>query len=129
MAHRLVYHSTLGWRVIKKKKKRTRAPPVAQRVSELIHPGGNPGANLKSISHRCHPILVAFAWDLTEKTSICPWVASRVAGFRAHLLGVLSDPDPLPQPAPTSPCTPPSARPGASAAFRENLCWTYDVGP
>ena len=25
------------------------------------HPGGNPGANLKLISHRCHPILVAFA--------------------------------------------------------------------
>ena len=25
------------------------------------HPGGNPGANLKAISHRCHPILVAFA--------------------------------------------------------------------
>ena len=24
------------------------------------HPGGNPGANLKSISHRCLPILVAF---------------------------------------------------------------------
>jgi len=25
------------------------------------HPGGNPVANLKSISHRCHPILVTFS--------------------------------------------------------------------
>ena len=43
------------------------------------HHGGNPWANLKSISHRCHPILVAFVWELTKETSICPWVASRVA--------------------------------------------------
>ena len=34
----------------------------------LPHPGGNPGANLKSISHRCHPILVAFVWELTQET-------------------------------------------------------------
>ena len=31
-------------------------------------PGGNPGANLKSISPRCHPILVAFVWELTKET-------------------------------------------------------------
>jgi len=30
--------------------------------------GGNPGANLKSIAHRCHPILVAFVWKLTKET-------------------------------------------------------------
>ena len=30
------------------------------------HPGGNPGANMTSISHGCHPILVAFVWVLTE---------------------------------------------------------------
>ena len=36
------------------------------------HPGGNPGANLKSISHRCHPILVAFAWELTKETIVLP---------------------------------------------------------
>ena len=35
-------------------------------------PGGNPGANLKSISHRCHPILVAFAWELPEETINLP---------------------------------------------------------
>ena len=32
------------------------------------HPGGNPGANLKSISNRCHPILVAFVWELNKET-------------------------------------------------------------
>ena len=35
---------------------------------EIAHPGGNPGANLMSISHRCHPILVAFEWELTKET-------------------------------------------------------------
>jgi len=34
----------------------------------VCHPGGNPVANIKSISHRCHPILVAFVWELTEET-------------------------------------------------------------
>ena len=36
------------------------------------HPGGNPGANRKSISHRCHPILVAFVWELTKETINLP---------------------------------------------------------
>ena len=30
------------------------------------------GANLKSISHRCHPILVAFVWELTKETFNLP---------------------------------------------------------
>ena len=29
-------------------------------------------ANLKSISHRCHPILVAFVWELTKATIYLP---------------------------------------------------------
>ena len=37
-----------------------------------LHPGGNPGENLKSISHRCHPILVAFVWELTKETIYLP---------------------------------------------------------
>ena len=37
-----------------------------------IHPGGNPGAKLKSISHRCHLILVAFVWELTKETIQIP---------------------------------------------------------
>ena len=37
-----------------------------------IHPEGNPGANRKSISHICHPILVAFVWELTQDTIYVP---------------------------------------------------------
>jgi len=37
-----------------------------------IHPGGNPGANLKSISHRCHLREVAFVWKLTKETIYLP---------------------------------------------------------
>ena len=36
------------------------------------HPGGNPGANLKSISHRCHTILVASSRELTKETINMP---------------------------------------------------------
>ena len=36
------------------------------------HPGGTPGANLKSISHRFHPVLVAFVWELTKETIHLP---------------------------------------------------------
>ena len=32
------------------------------------HPGGNPGANLKSISHRCFLREVACEWELTKET-------------------------------------------------------------
>ena len=35
---------------------------------DVHHPGCNPGANRKSISYRCHPILVAFVWDLTYES-------------------------------------------------------------
>jgi len=81
---RLVYHSTLGLRVIKKKKTHIphRQPskggciqhPDQQRTFWEIsrHPGRNPGANHKSISHRCNPILVAFVWELTKETIHLP---------------------------------------------------------
>ena len=36
------------------------------------HPGGNPGANLKSIYHRYHPILVDFVWELTNEAINLP---------------------------------------------------------
>ena len=36
------------------------------------HPGGNPGANLKSISHRCFLLEVAFEWELTKETIYLP---------------------------------------------------------
>ena len=34
----------------------------------LLQPGGDPGANLKSISHRCYLREVAFEWELTKET-------------------------------------------------------------
>ena len=33
---------------------------------------GNPGANLKSISHRCHLREVAFVWEMTKKNTCLP---------------------------------------------------------
>ena len=33
---------------------------------QVYHPGGNPGANLKSIYHRCYLREEAFEWQLTE---------------------------------------------------------------
>ena len=40
--------------------------------SGLLHPGGNPGPNLKSISHRCYLREVAFVWELTKETIVLP---------------------------------------------------------
>jgi len=50
---------------------RKRAPGPSNWLAR-IHPGGNPEANLKSISHRCHPILVACVWELTRETIHLP---------------------------------------------------------
>ena len=36
------------------------------------NPGGNSGANLKSISHKCHLREVAFEWELTKETIYLP---------------------------------------------------------
>ena len=36
------------------------------------HPEGNPGPNFKSISDRCHPILVASVRELTKETINLP---------------------------------------------------------
>ena len=53
------------------------------RVLGRTHPGGDPGANRKSIYHRCHPITVAFVWKLTREI-VDMRVASRVASNMAH---------------------------------------------
>jgi len=43
------------------------------RVRKTVpHPGGNPGANLKSISHRYYLFEVAFVWELTKETIELP---------------------------------------------------------
>jgi len=36
------------------------------------HPGGNLGANLKSILHSCYMLEVAFEWELTKGTIFLP---------------------------------------------------------
>ena len=42
------------------------------RAAKALHPGGDPGAKLKSISHKCHLILVAFVWETTKETINLP---------------------------------------------------------
>jgi hypothetical protein len=54
-------------------------------AASLVHPGGNPGANLKSISHRCHPILVVFVWELTEGNINLPLGCLQGGGTRDAL--------------------------------------------
>jgi len=51
------------------------------RFRSTIRPGGNPGANLKSISHRCYLREVAFEWEST-KTSIHLLLACPQGGVR-----------------------------------------------
>jgi len=46
------------------------APRTAPRRPH--HPGGNPGANLNSISHRSYLFEVAFVWKLTKETIHLP---------------------------------------------------------
>ena len=45
-------------------------------------------AKLKSISHRCHPILVAFVWELTEETIDLPLGCLQGKGV-GHILCVV----------------------------------------
>ena len=44
-------------------------PPA---TTSEYHPGGNPGENVKSISHRCYLREVAFEWELTKETICLP---------------------------------------------------------
>ena len=46
---------------------------MCARVKALTaHPGGNPGANLESISHRCYIFEEAFVWELTKENIVLP---------------------------------------------------------
>jgi len=62
------------------------------------HPGGKPGGNLNSISHRCYLREVAFEWELTKETIDlpmgclqggaclgCPWQPVRSVDVRARV--------------------------------------------
>jgi len=57
-------------------------PRTKRHGSTLHHPGGNPGANLQSTSQRCHPILVAFVWELTRETIYLPLGCLQGGGLR-----------------------------------------------
>ena len=48
------------------------------------HPVGNPGANLKSISHRCHPTLVASVWGVIKETISLPLGCLQGGAFTRH---------------------------------------------
>ena len=48
------------------------------------HPGGNPGANIKSISHRCYLFEVAFVWELTKETIRLP-LGCIQGGYAMHI--------------------------------------------
>ena len=37
---------------------------------QVSPPADHPGGDIQSISHRCHPILVAFIWELTKKINL-----------------------------------------------------------
>ena len=50
------------------------------KLTQVFLPGGNPGVNLKSLSHRCHPIMVAFVWELTKETIYLPLGCLQLAG-------------------------------------------------
>ena len=54
----------------------------ATSVCRCCHPGGNPGPNRKSNSHRCHPILVVFPWELTKETIDLPMGCLQVGHVR-----------------------------------------------
>ena len=46
--------------------------PSAAVLLVVNHPGGNPGENIKSDSHRCYLREVAFVWELTKETIHLP---------------------------------------------------------
>ena len=50
----------------------TSSPQTRLPLSMRCHPGGNPGANLKPISHRCYIRKVAFARELTKEIILLP---------------------------------------------------------
>jgi hypothetical protein len=84
------------------------APVAAAGCAALsTRPGGNPGANLKSTSHRCYLFEEAFVWDLSKETIHLPLGCLQGgSGFSAALstlgyefpvvIAVLGETSPLP---------------------------------
>ena len=65
-----------------------RAEPSYRKSSGVrlveVHPGGNPGANFKSISHRCYLLEVALVQELTKETIDLPLGCLQGAERRAR---------------------------------------------
>ena len=51
----------------------------------MTHPGGNPGANSGSMSHRYHLREVAFEWELTKETIYLPRVVHPLSYLRERI--------------------------------------------
>ena len=68
------------------------ADGLATKCKSLCHPEGNPGANFKSISHRCYLREVEFEWELTNKKIYLPLGClqggTRVVGTYTRLVGL-----------------------------------------
>ena len=45
---------------------------VEVHLSHGNHPGGDPGINLRSVSHRCYLVEVTFVSELTKETIVLP---------------------------------------------------------
>ena len=75
MAH--IRQSRLSFKV---KKIKTFQVMPSSLESGRSHPGGNPGAIRKSISHRCYLWEVAFEWEFTKETIYLPLGCLRGGG-------------------------------------------------
>ena len=57
-----------------KRQNPTTTSTLSLQPATLNHPGGNPGTNLNSMSHRYQVRQVAFDWELTKETMYLPQV-------------------------------------------------------
>ena len=64
---------------------RPSASPPNDHFIRLIHPEGNPGADFKSISHRCNLFEVTFVREMTKETSVLPLGCLQGGIFDQHI--------------------------------------------
>jgi len=60
-------------------------------ILKRSHPRDNPGANLKSISHRCYLFVVAFVWELSKETIVLPMGCLQGGRHRCNIRAVLNE--------------------------------------
>ena len=70
---------------------------------EMVHPRGNPGANLNSISNRCHLFEVEFVQELTKESIHLP-LGCLQGGFSCSVITTGSVSFGVPLPASDSEC-------------------------